>query len=50
MLLNDILNLDTRFEFSPSRDAVPHLAQYKRFLNTHLNNSPSAHKVRRVNF
>ena len=48
VLWNDILNLDTRVEFSSSRDAVAHLAQYNRFLNTYLNDSPSAHKLRRA--
>jgi hypothetical protein len=50
MLWNDIHNLDTGVEFRPSRDAVPHLTEYDRFLNEHLNKGASADKLGRSYF
>src|SRR5258706_12610340 len=47
-LWNKIQYLDAHVEFTPSRDAVPHLAEYNRLLKNHLNHGPARDKLRRA--
>ena len=49
-LSNEIQNLDAHVEFTFGRDTVPHLAEYNRLRNNHLNHSPAGDKLRRAQF